>query len=134
MRIVFSLQNIPGTLYFTNPTFNSFMEWLVFIGFYARRAAAINLVLTQFVLFMPDSFAARMISSYSGGEIRVEMNFPRFSFLGSAGLPTLLISLIKYHLNTAAPALSGSTRLFLLLFQSSCFKCDTIILFRQALL
>jgi hypothetical protein len=28
------------------------------------------------------------ISSYSSGERRVEMNLPRFSFSGSAGLPT----------------------------------------------
>jgi hypothetical protein len=35
-----------------------------------------------------------MISSYSGGEIRVEINFPRFSFLGSIGLPTGFGSLI----------------------------------------
>jgi hypothetical protein len=35
------------------------------------------------------------ISSYSGGDNRVETNLPRFSFFGSAGLPTFGVSLIK---------------------------------------
>ena len=34
------------------------------------------------------------ISAYSGGDNRVEMNLPRFSFLGSAGLPTFGNSLM----------------------------------------
>jgi hypothetical protein len=54
----------------------------VFIGFYARRAAAINLVLTHSVFAIPDDLTATMISSYSGGETRVEMNPPRLSFFG----------------------------------------------------
>jgi hypothetical protein len=45
-------------------------------------------------LAIPDDLTAAMISSYSGGEIRVEMNLPRFSFLGSTGLPTGFGSLI----------------------------------------
>jgi hypothetical protein len=45
-------------------------------------------------LAIPEDFTAAMISSYSGGEIRVEMNFPRFCFLGSIGLPTGFDSLI----------------------------------------
>jgi hypothetical protein len=47
-----------------------------------------------FRLGTPDSRTARVISSYSGGDNRVEMNLPRFSFLGSIGLPTLFVSLI----------------------------------------
>jgi hypothetical protein len=39
---------------------------------------------------------AASISAYSGGDNRVEMNFPRFSFLGSIGLPTLFGSLIYF--------------------------------------
>jgi len=46
----------------------------------ARRAAASNLVLTHSVLASPDDFMAAMIASYSSGEIRLGMNFPRFSF------------------------------------------------------
>jgi hypothetical protein len=61
---------------------------------YARRAAAISFVLTHFVLLIPESFAACVISAYSSGDSRVEMNLPRFSFLGSAGLPTFSVSLI----------------------------------------
>jgi hypothetical protein len=53
-------------------------------------------------LAIPEDFTAAMISSYSGGEIRVEMNFPRFSFLGSVGLPTGFVSLIWSFLILAA--------------------------------
>jgi hypothetical protein len=61
---------------------------------YARRAAANNFFLAHVVFASPDSRAARLISSYSGGDNRVVMNFARFSFLGSIGLPTLGVSLI----------------------------------------
>ena len=99
-----------GTLYFTNPTFFKVDEMAVFIGFYARRAAAINLVLTHSVLAIPEDLTAAMISSYSGGETRVEMNLPRFSFLGSVGRPTLGVSAIsffnlKYSANDKSPAM-----------------------------
>jgi hypothetical protein len=52
------------------------------------------LVLTDSVLASPEDFTAAIISSYSGGDSRVEMNFPRFSLLGSIGLPTGFVSLI----------------------------------------
>jgi hypothetical protein len=42
----------------------------------------------------PEDFMACSISAYSGGDNRVEMNFPRFSFFGSIGLPTLDVSFI----------------------------------------
>jgi hypothetical protein len=45
-------------------------------------------------LAIPEDFTAAMISPYSGGDNRVEMNFPRFSFLRSIGLPTGFVSLI----------------------------------------
>jgi hypothetical protein len=45
-------------------------------------------------LASPDDLIAASISAYSGGESRVETNLPRFSFLGSIGLPTLFGSLI----------------------------------------
>jgi hypothetical protein len=83
-------------LYFINPTFKPSLDWLVFIWFYARRAAAINLVLTHSVLAIPEDLTAAMISSYSGGETRVEMNLPRFSFLGSIGRPTFGVSVIPF--------------------------------------
>jgi hypothetical protein len=52
------------------------------------------LVLTHSVLAMPDDLIACVISWYSTGESRVEMNLPRFSFLGSVGLPTFPVSFI----------------------------------------
>jgi hypothetical protein len=62
--------------------------------FYALLAAAISFILTHSVFAMPDDLMAASISAYSGGDSRVEMNLPRFSFLGSIGLPTFGVSLI----------------------------------------
>jgi hypothetical protein len=59
-------------------------------------------------LASPDSRTARVISAYSGGDNRVEMNFPRFSFLGSIGLPTLFGSLILTFLNQVAAEFSAT--------------------------
>jgi len=78
----------------------------VFIGFYARRAAAINLVLTHSVFAIPDDLTAAMISSYSGGETRVEMNLPRFSFLGSIGRPTFGVSVIPFLIRNIQPMIN----------------------------
>jgi hypothetical protein len=47
-------------------------------------------------LAIPEDFTAAMISSYSGGEIRMEMNLPRFSFLGSVGRPTLGVTVTPF--------------------------------------
>jgi hypothetical protein len=72
--------------------------------FYARRAAAISFFLTHSVLAIPEDLTAAMISSYSGGETRVEMNLPRFSFLGSIGRPTFGVSVIPFSFSTLAAA------------------------------
>jgi hypothetical protein len=64
------------------------------LGLHARRAAAISFFRTHSVLASPDSRIAFSISAYSGGDNRVEMNLPRFSFSGSTGLPTFGVSLI----------------------------------------
>jgi len=45
-------------------------------------------------LLTPDSFIACSMSAYSNGDKRVEMNLPRLSFFGSAGLPTFGVSLM----------------------------------------
>jgi hypothetical protein len=47
-------------------------------------------------LASPDILMAASISAYSGGDNRVETNLPRFSFLGSIGLPTLFGALIYF--------------------------------------
>jgi hypothetical protein len=59
-------------------------------------------------LASPDDFIAASISAYSGGESRVEMNFPRFSFFGSIGLPTFGVSLISFSFDLAAAEFSGA--------------------------
>jgi len=74
---------------FDIPNFGLNFERLFSSFVQARRAAEITFVLTHLALPMPDSFTACMISACSTGETRIEMNFPRFSFLGSIGLPTL---------------------------------------------
>jgi hypothetical protein len=51
---------------------------------------------------MPDSFMACVISAYSGGETRVEINLPRFSLLGSTGLPTFGVSVIPFSFSILA--------------------------------
>jgi hypothetical protein len=61
---------------------------------YARRAAAINFFLTHSVFESGEALIAASISAYSNGDNRVEINLPRFSFLGSIGLPTFGVSLI----------------------------------------
>jgi hypothetical protein len=43
---------------------------------------------------IPDALMACVISRYSAGDRRVDMNFHRFSRLGSAGRPTGFGSLI----------------------------------------
>jgi hypothetical protein len=55
-----------------------------------------SFIRTHSVLVSPDDFIAASISAYSGGDNRVEMNLPRFSFLGSIGLPTFGVSLINW--------------------------------------
>jgi hypothetical protein len=75
-------------------------------NFYARRAAFINFSRTHSVLVSPDDFMAASISAYSGGDNRVEMNLPRFAFLGSIGLPTLGVSLMVSSFDLAATAFS----------------------------
>ena len=94
-------------LYFTNPTFKPSLDWLVFIWFYARRAAAINLVLTHSIFAIPDDLTAATISSYSGGETRVEMNLPRFSFLGSIGRPTFGVSVTPFLIWNIQPMIKN---------------------------
>ena len=68
-----------------------FLMW-----FQARRAAAMSFFLTHSVLDSPEDLMADSISAYSGGESLVEMNLPRFSLFGSAGLPTFGVSLIYF--------------------------------------
>src|SRR5260370_1521990 len=81
---------------FDKPKIFSELKMDFIFWFYARRAAAISFFLTHSVFESGEALIAVSISTYSGGDNRVEINFPPFSFFGSAALPPFGFSLISF--------------------------------------
>jgi hypothetical protein len=59
-------------------------------------AAEIKAFLTHSGFLSPSRRIACVMAVYSGSETRVDMNFPRASFLGSFGRPILAVFMVIF--------------------------------------